>query len=124
VALHDVSRRIFLRDFRLEVSIGIHSFERARPQAVLVNVDLLLDPARVPQADDIAEVLDYDFLRDGIRALAVARHFDLQETLCEAILDLCLARGEVIEARVSTEKPDVYPDARVGYEVIRRRGGV
>jgi dihydroneopterin aldolase len=27
----------------------------------------------------------------------------------------------VIEARVSTEKPDVYNDCRVGYEAVRRR---
>jgi dihydroneopterin aldolase len=27
----------------------------------------------------------------------------------------------VIEARVSTEKPDVYGDYRVGYEAVRRK---
>ncbi len=27
----------------------------------------------------------------------------------------------VVEARVSTEKPDVYKDCRVGYEATRRR---
>jgi 7,8-dihydroneopterin aldolase/epimerase/oxygenase len=27
----------------------------------------------------------------------------------------------VVEARVSTEKPDVYKDCRVGYEAVRRR---
>jgi len=119
----DTSRRIFLRDLRLQVSIGIHDFERSARQAVAVNVDLWLAPPTRAIGDDIANVVDYDFLHAGIVELAASRHFNLQETLCEAILDLCLSRSEVVEARVSTEKPDVYPDCRVGYEAVRRRPG-
>lgn len=117
----DTSRRIFLRDLRLQVSIGIHDFERNAHQTVAVNVDLWLAPPARAIGDDIANVVDYDFLHAGIVKLAASQHFNLQETLCEAILDLCLSRSEVIEARVSTEKSDVYPDCRVGYEAVRRR---
>lgn len=116
-------RRIFIRDFRLQVSIGIHDFEKEGPQTLIVNVDLHLAPAARPHGDRIANVLNYDIVHDGIVALAKARHFNLQETLVEAILDLCLGQPGVIEARVSTEKPDVYPDCRVGYEATRRRDG-
>ena len=114
-------RRIFLRDFRLEVSIGIHDFEKEGPQTVVVNVDLVLAPADKAHSDRIANVLNYDVVHDGIMALAGSRHFNLQETLVDAILDLCLAQPGVIEARVSTEKPDVYSDCRVGYEAVRRK---
>lgn len=114
-------RRIFIRDLRLQVSIGIYDFELAKPQAVVVNVDLLLAPPEKAAEDDIANVLNYDVIHDGIIALAQSRHFNLQETLVDAILDLCLAQPGVIEARVSTEKPDVYKDCRVGYEAVRRR---
>ena len=114
-------RHIFIRDLRLQVSIGIYDFELAKPQAVVVNVDLFLAPPERAAEDDIANVLNYDVIHDGIVALAKSRHFNLQETLVEAILDLCLAQQQVIEARVSTEKPDVYKDCRVGYEAVRRR---
>eukprot|EP01036_Dinobryon_divergens_P011182 gene11182-biopygen9954 len=115
------SRRIFFRDLRLQVSIGIYDFELEKPQTVVINVDLLLsDPERAAD-DSIANVLNYDVIHDGIVALAGSRHFNLQETLVEAILDLCLAQPQVAEARVSTEKPDVYGDCRVGYEAVRRR---
>ena len=116
-----MDRRLFFRDFRLSVSIGIHDFERQAPQTVVVNVDLMLAPADKPHGDRIANVLNYDMVHDGIVALAKSRHFNLQETLVDAILDLCLAQPGVIEARVSTEKPDVYRDCRVGYEAVRRR---
>lgn len=116
-------RRIFIRDFRLPVSIGIHDFEKEGPQTVVVNVDLLLSPAEKAHGDRIANVLNYDVVHDGIIALAKSKHFNLQETLVDAIIDLCLTQPGVIEARVSTEKPDVYKDCRVGYEAVRRRGG-
>ncbi|SJZ33008.1 dihydroneopterin aldolase [Enhydrobacter aerosaccus] len=115
------NRRIFIRDFRLQVSIGIHDFEKEGPQIVVVNIDLLLEPMERPHHDRIGNVLNYDVVHDGVVTLAKSRHFNLQETLVEAILDLCLTQPGVIEARVSTEKPDVYPDCRVGYEAVRRR---
>ena len=117
----ETERRIFIRDLRLQVSIGIHDFEKDGPQTVVVNVDLLLGSAEAAHGDRIANVLNYDIVHDGIVALAKSRHFNLQETLVEAVLDLCLAQPGVIEARVSTEKPDVYKDCRVGYEAVRRR---
>jgi dihydroneopterin aldolase len=115
------ARRIFIRDFRLQVSIGIHDFEKNGPQTVVVNVDLLLVPEEKAHNDRIANVLNYDVVHDGIVALAKSRHFNLQETLVDAVLDLCLTQPGVVEARVSTEKPDVYVDCRVGYEAVRRR---
>ena len=114
-------RRIFIRDMRLPVSIGIYDFELAKPQAVVINVELLLGTPDREAEDSIANVLNYDVIHDGIAALAGSRHFNLQETLVEAILDLCLAQPQIVEARVSTEKPDVYKDCRVGYEAVRRR---
>ena len=116
-----MDRRIFFRDFRLKVSIGIHDFEKEGPQTVVVNVDLGLAAADQAHGDRIGNVLNYDTVHDGIMALAGSRHFNLQETLVDAILDLCLAQPGVIEARVSTEKPDVYKDCRVGYEAVRRK---
>lgn len=114
-------RKIFIRDFRLPVSIGIHDFEKKKPQTVVVNVELMLGPSRKALNDRVANVLNYDMVHDGILAIAQSRHFNLQETLVEAILDFCLSHAEVVEARVATEKPDVYKDCRVGYEAVRRR---
>jgi dihydroneopterin aldolase len=116
-----MERRILIRDFRLQVSIGAYDFEKVKPQAVVINVELLLDPADKAHDDQIGNVLNYDIVHDGIVALAGSRHFNLQETLVDAILDLCLAQPGVAQARVSTEKPDIYKDCRVGYESIRRR---
>lgn len=116
------TRRIFLRNHRVLADIGIHDFEKRAPQTLLINIELYLKPVAGALDDDIAKTLDYDFLRRGIAGLVAGRRFNLQETLVHAILDLCLAHDEVLLARVSSEKPDVYPDCEaVGYEATRAR---
>ena len=74
-----------------------------------------------PGEDRIDEVLDYDFVREGILALAARRRFALQETLCDAVAALCLTDARVRRVRIRTLKTDVYPDAGVGCEVVRQR---
>jgi len=116
------TRRIFLKNFETRVSIGIHDFEKQAKQRVIVNVDLYLDPDGKVERDHIGETVDYDFVRREIAGLAESSHFNLQETFCERILAICLARPGVVAARVSSEKLDVYPDCEsVGFEIFRAR---
>jgi dihydroneopterin aldolase len=114
------ARRIFLKNFEASLSIGIHDFEKQARQRVIVNVDLYLDPDGKVVRDHIDETVDYDFVRREILALADDCHFNLQETFCERVLAICLARPGVLAARVSSEKLDVYPDCEsVGFEIFR-----
>ncbi|WVN41860.1 dihydroneopterin aldolase [beta proteobacterium MWH-UniP1] len=114
-------RRIFLRDFSIDASIGFHEFEKQAPQRILISVDLFVPIANSTSArDDVLDVVDYDFIRTGIVKIAQSRHFNLQETLIDEICSLCLSQPNVRAARVETQKPDVYPDCKtVGIEVIR-----
>ncbi|MEO8805101.1 MAG: dihydroneopterin aldolase [Burkholderiaceae bacterium] len=113
-------RRLFLRDYEVQINIGVHAFEKTAEQRVLINVDLYVPLAlSTPKADDLEEVLDYDFMRSSIAARLARGHIHLQETLCDDVLALMLAHPKVRAARVSTEKPDVYPDCEsVGCEVF------
>ena len=119
IATMGESRVIYLRNLSIPTSIGIHDFEKAAPQRIIINAELFLRPLALTR-DEIDEVLDYDALRRGITDVAMSRHWNLQETLVEQILQLCLGYEMVIGARISTEKPDVYPDCdAVGLEFIR-----
>ena len=102
--------------------LGIHPHE-AEPQRVRLSVSMTLRYPRAPSADRIEEVLDYDFVREGILAMAAGEGFALQETLVEAVAALCLSDERVREVRVRSMKLDVYPDAAVGCEVVRDREG-
>ena len=118
-------RRLFLRDYEVWINIGVHDFEKKGEQRVLINVDLYTPlAATTPQADQLDEVLDYDFMRRTIAEYVSRGHIHLQETLCDAILARMLAHPKVKAARVSTEKPDVYPDCdAVGVEVFGIKEG-
>ena len=119
-------RRLFLRDYDLSMNIGVHAFEKTGEQRVVINVDLYIPlTLSTPKADDLAEVVDYDFIRRGIKQRVARGHIHLQETLCEDVLALMLAHPKVRAARVSTDKPDVYPDcASVGCEVFAMKEAV
>ncbi|MBL0149336.1 MAG: dihydroneopterin aldolase [Ideonella sp.] len=113
-------RRLFLRDYEVRINIGVHEFEKRGEQRVLINVDLFVPLAlSTPTQDRLHEVLDYDFIRSSIAGRVSRGHIHLQETLVDDVLKLMLAHPQVRAARVSTEKPDVYPDCKaVGCEVF------
>ena len=113
-------RRLFLRDHEVWINIGVHDFEKRGEQRVVINVDLYVPLAlSTPHADKLDEVLDYDFIRREIMLRVSQGHVHLQETLADELLARLLAHPMVRAARVSTEKPDVYPDcAAVGVEVF------
>jgi dihydroneopterin aldolase len=113
---------IFLERLCLHARIGIHPEERAASQRLLIDVALLLD--RTSEADDIGAVVDYDGVRTDAAALAAARHWDLQETFCAAVVRAARARGAAAVLAV-TRKPDIYPDcAGVGCRMLWRGEGV
>lgn len=114
-------RRLFLRNYEVKINIGVHEFEKRGEQRVLINVDLFIPLAlSTPQDDQLQEVVDYDFMRDTIAKRMAQGHIHLQETLCDDVARSMLAHPKVRAVRVSTEKPDVYPDCEsVGVEVFR-----
>ncbi len=114
-------RRLFLRNYAVMINIGVHEFEKKGEQRVVFNVDLFIPfKESTPQHDQLEEVVDYDFIRETIAQRMAKGHIHLQETLCDDIAAAMLMHPKVRAVRVSTEKPDVYPDCdAVGVEVFR-----
>lgn len=113
-------RLLSLRQHERLVRIGVHDFERDAPQRLWFDVDLCVPLAQAPaRRDALADTLDYDFIREHIERIVGERHHELQESLCDAVLQAMLDHPQVQAARVATRKPDVYPDSRsVGVERI------
>ena len=114
-------RRVFLRNYEVWINIGVHEFEKRAEQRVIINVDLYVPlDMSTPKADDLDEVVDYDFIRRTVATRLSKGHIHLQETLCDDVAAALLAHPNVRAVAVSTEKPDVYPDCdAVGVEVFR-----
>jgi len=119
-------RRLFLRNYEVLINIGVHDFEKKGEQRVLINVDLYIPLAlSTPKADNLAEVVDYDFMRETIAQRMARGHVHLQESLVDDVVAAMLAHPSVRAVRVSTMKPDVYPDCEgVGVEVFQIKDNV
>ena len=113
-------RRLFLRDYEVWINIGVGALEKRGEQRVVINIDLFVPLSlSTPQRDELEEVLDYDYMRRTVAKRVSEGHIHLQETLCDDLLSRMLAHPKVRAARVSTEKPEVYPDCEsVGCEVF------
>ena len=113
-------RALSLRRHEVPVRIGVHAHERQGAQRMWFDVDLCVKLAQAPaDRDHISQTLDYDFVREVIAREVGGQHHELQETLCDAILQALLHRPDVHAARVMTRKPDVYEDSEsVGTERV------
>ena len=118
-----VRRCLLIRDLVVPCAIGVHAHERRGTQRVRINVRVQVADDEGPLGDRIANVVSYETIVDGIRAIIARGHINLVETLADRIADLCLANHRVRGVRVRIEKLDLYPDAAgVGVEVERTRG--
>jgi len=116
-------RRLFLKDYEVYINIGVHDFEKRAEQRVIFNVEIYVPlELNTPKQDRLEEVLEYDFIRKTIVERVKRGHIHLQETLCDEIVAAILEHPNVMAVRVSTAKPDVYPDCEaVGVEVFKMK---
>ncbi len=113
-------RHVFICDLVLSCLIGVHKHERRKSQRVRINLDLAVLEETNPLADKLSEVVCYEDVADGIRAMLAEGHVNLVETLAEMIAEMCLEDERVRVARVRIEKLDVFADATsVGVEIER-----
>ena len=115
---------VFVHDYKLPASIGIHPHERRDRQNIIVSVDLSIEdnaassPSDVPQ--HISDVVCYENITNMIADLVKDKHIDLVEQLAEEIAQLCLNLPRVTLARVKVAKPDAIESAgSVGVTIER-----
>jgi dihydroneopterin aldolase len=113
-------RHVFVRDLELDANIGVYHRERGQTQPVRINVDLTVEEGDVLLEDQLANVVDYGAVVDGIKEILAGGHLNLVETLAERIAEFCLSDERVRVARVRIEKLKVVAEAKsVGVEIER-----
>ncbi len=116
--------RILVRGLELDGRVGVHRFERERPQRLLLDVTLFVTRSGDAESDRLADVLNYERVVEAARALCAGKHINLLETLAERVAAACLAEPQVEGVRVRAAKPDIFPDvAAVGVEIERWKPG-
>ncbi len=113
-------RHVFIRDLLLPCSIGIHQHEKTKLQQIRINLDLAVKEGTDALNDQIENVVNYEEIVIGVRAMIARGHVNLVETLADDIATMCLEDIRVRSVRVQVEKLDVFEDATsVGVEIER-----
>lgn len=115
-------RKVFVRGLMIDAHIGAYAHEQGRPQPIRIDFELdVLEPAD-PAGDRLEDVVCYNRLTEGIRAILDEGHIRLVETLAERIADLALANPLVLAVSVRVEKPNAIPEAdAAGAEIHRSK---
>jgi 7,8-dihydroneopterin aldolase/epimerase/oxygenase len=102
-------RKVFVRDLVLDAEIGVHAHEKNRRQDVAHD-------------DQLENVVCYEDIVNGIKAILDDGHVNLVESLAETIAGFILDDPRVIKVTVGVEKLDAIAEAAsVGVEIERNR---
>lgn len=117
------TRHVFVRDLELNANIGVHKHEKGQLQPVRFNIDLTVAEMDEELDDKLENVVDYEAVVKGVKAILAAGHLNLVETLAEKVAAHCLTDKRVKVARVRIEKLKVLAEAQsVGVEIEREAG--
>lgn len=117
-----MSDRIFLRDLRTEAIIGIYDWERKIKQTISIDLELPTDVRRAARTDKIEDTLDYKKITKRMLAFIDDSHYELVETLAEALAQLILRELGCEWVKLSVNKPGAIRGSRdVGVMIERTR---
>ena len=114
--------RIFIRDLRVDMLIGVYDHEKTAAQPVVLNIEAEFTAPQNWRGDSFDNAVCYDTIAQAVRKIAASGHVNLVETFAEYIADFCLQDKRVTAVTVRVEKTGVFSDARsAGVEIRRQR---
>ena len=115
-------RKVIIKDLILNISIGIHNFEKKKKQRVKFNVEILTNPYVLPNSKDLNSILNYEEIVGKIEKISNLRHHDLLEDLAENIFNMIFKNKLVKKINLKIEKLDILKKTKsVGIEVSKSK---
>jgi len=112
---------IILQDIEVQFRIGVPDAERARPQHLLISLELDLDTRAAAATDDLSQTVNYFDLHQRVVGLGDGREWKLIETLAEEVAGIALAHPLVQAVRVEVKKFILPQTRHVAVRIERRR---
>lgn len=108
---HRKETKIILRDYCVEMFLGLHDFEKEKPQRVLLSVSIELE--------DPDAFWDYDLLVAFLEGEISGSQIETQEELCERLIAFVENGPNLRSVVVQTKKPDIFRSA--GFVSLEQR---
>ena len=115
-------RKVIIKDLVLNISIGIHNFEKKKKQRVKFNVEILTNPYVLPNNKDFNSILNYEEIVNQIQKISYLKHHELLEDLAENIFNMIFKNKLVKKINLKIEKLDIFKNTKsVGIEVSKSK---
>ena len=115
-------RKVIIKDLILNISIGIHNFEKKKKQRVKFNIEILTNPYVTPNNKDLNSILNYEEIVSKIERIAYLKHHKLLEDLAENIFNMIFSNKLVKKIYLKIEKLDILKKTKsVGIEVSKSK---
>ncbi|HZV80278.1 MAG TPA: dihydroneopterin aldolase [Candidatus Binatus sp.] len=108
---------------RVPVHVGAPADERARAQAVEIDLELQTDCTDAAASDNIADAVDYAHVYDACKKALSGRSFALLESLAAACLAAVLVDPRIRSATLRVRKPGILEGATPEIELTRANPG-
>lgn len=112
---------VFLRELRIETTIGIYTWERQIRQPVVLDIEMGTDISRAAATDHIDDTLNYKAVAKRLIEFVGESEFQLVETLAEEICRVIREEFEVPWVRLTLNKKGAVRGAE-GVGIIIERG--
>lgn len=95
---------IFLREFRLDLVIGVYEWERQVPQTIQLDMEIGLPYSRACQTDRVEDTIDYAQVVERVREDLIEKRYALVEAVAERVAQILTEEFGSPWVRVSVTK--------------------
>ena len=95
---------IFIRDFRLNITVGVYAWERVVPQTVQLDLEFGIPGKQASKSDRIDDTIDYAKVVQHIEASLHDNRIQLLEAVAEHIAGLVMGEFKAPWVKVSVTK--------------------
>jgi FolB domain-containing protein len=116
--------KIFIQGVKVRGVIGIHEWEREKPQDILIDIALFCDTRNAGKSDNIQDCVDYEIVVEKVIDHVKSTQRFTVEALANDLAYICLDYPGVEKVRVCVEKPAALQNVQsVGVEIERSQVG-
>lgn len=115
--------KITIVDLELNLHVGVPDEERAKPQRVLMTVDMTYDFSSAARTDHITKTIDYFQVAQKLIKFGKERSWKLIEKLASDAGDLVIAEFEAETVTIIVKKFAIPQAAHVSVSLTKHRNG-
>ncbi len=114
--------KVIIKEILARGIIGVNSWERDKPQDILINIELYILTRQQNAKDTLEETVDYSRVtKKVLQTVETVKRYTV-EALAEDIAQVCLEDPHVLKTTVRVEKPGAVRFSQsVGVEIERSR---